>query len=193
MIEGILGAVLVVWFVLTVLANIRRLRPALTRHDAGGLLPDWALFAKPRIEDFVLLRRDLLRDGTLTSWRELDIGEERRWYNALWNPGLGPRRARLALASLTARVGAPERRKRWARPGQGTADAIAIMTSVPYLSLLKYVSVRSHPAVHATQFMWVSVRDQALTGRRGEGPVGTVTFVSEFHHVRQAAPGSPRR
>ncbi len=177
------GAVLGIWFVGIVLANTRRTRPFLTRRDVAGLLPDWALFARPRIEDYVLLRRDVLRDGTLTRWAELEVAGHRRWYNFIWNPGLGPRRAQLALAAQIIRIGRPHRRGRRPHPGQGTVDAIGIMTSVPYLSLLKYVTTRSHAAVDATQFMIVSVPDQALTGRRGPGELGAVVFVSEFHAV----------
>ena len=187
MLSWLVGAVLAVWFLLTVLRNIPPLRRALLRGEASGLIPDWALFARPRTTDMVLLRRDLLRDGTLTTWREVEVAGPRRWYNFVWNPELGPRRAFLALANV---IGLPARRGRGR--GQGTRTALTAMTTVPYLTVLSYLSERSHAAVEATQFMIVAVPGQAITGRYGSAEPGSIEFVSELHRVRHS-PGGDRR
>jgi len=191
MLSWLVGAVLAVWFLLTVLRNIPSLRQGFVRRDAARLIPDWALFARPRTADMVLLRRDLLRDGTLTTWREVEVAGPRRWYNFAWNPELGPRRAFLALGSilgLSAQRGGGRRGSR----GQGTPTALTAMTTVPYLTVLSYLSERSHAAVEATQFMIVAVPGQAITGRYGPAVPGGIEFVSELHRVRHSPAGEPR-
>jgi hypothetical protein len=191
MLSWLAGALLGVWLLLTALRNIPSLRPVFARHDAARLLPDWALFARPRTADMILLRRDLLRDGTLTSWREVEVAGPRRWYNFIWNPELGPRRAFLALSgtiAVAARRGARSRRR---AHGQAAPTALAAMMTVPYLIVLNYLSERSHAAVEATQFMIVAVPGQALTGRYGSAEPGRIEFVSELHRVRHLAGGRP--
>lgn len=188
----LVGALLAVWFVITVLANIPSLRGPfrrpLHRFDVANLVPDWALFAKPRTVDMVLLRRDVLRDGTLTSWRELEIAGGRRWFNFVWHPELGARRAFLSLADQAARQATTYQRGTWLRPGQGTPSAIPDMTTVPYLAMLKYVSELSHPSVDATQFMLMSVPGRAISGPFEATQQGTIVLVSEVHLVRPPAP-----
>jgi hypothetical protein len=187
MLSWLVGALLAAWFLATLLRNVPRLRARLARHDAGRLLPDWALFARPRIEDLVLLRRDLLSDGTLTSWREVEVARPRRWYNFIWNPELSPRRAFLALASVIAANASRGRRSPRGGQGQGTLTAPGAMMTVPYLTVLRYLSERSHSAVEATQFMIMAVADQAITGRYGPGEPGSIEFVSELHQVSGSA------
>jgi hypothetical protein len=188
------GALLTAWFLITVLRNIPALRVPLAQRDAGRLLPDWALFARPRTKDMVFLRRDLLRDGTLTSWREIEVAGPRRWYNFIWNPELGPRRAGLALASTILATANQDRDPPRRVRGQGTRTALEAMVSVTYLTVLQYLSERSHSAVEATQFMIVSVGNQATTGRYTQAEPGRVEFVSELHRVRETgAPGDPAR
>jgi len=190
MLSWLVGAVLAIWFLLTVLRNIPSLRTAFQRRDAAQLLPDWALFARPRTKDMVLLRRDVLGDGTLTRWREVTVAGPRRWYNVAWNPGLGPRRAMLALASTIIATAQRDRRAGRRAAGQGTLTALTAMTSVPYLTILRYLSERSHPAVAATQFMIAAIEDQAITGRHAGAGQGHIEFVSELHWIR--APGGGR-
>ena len=189
MASWLVGALLAAWFLITVLRNIPALRSAIARHDAARLIPDWALFARPRTADLVLLRRDLLQDGTLTSWREVEIAGPRRWYNFIWNPDLGPRRAFLGLASLMAASASRDGHAVRESPGQGTPPALAAMTTVPYLTVLRYLSERSHGAVDATQFMIMAVPDQAISGRYTPGRPGRIEFVSELHRVRLQSGG----
>jgi hypothetical protein len=190
MLSWLVGAVLGVWFLLTVLRNIPSLRRVLLRRDPVQLLPDWALFARPRTKDMVLLRRDVLGDGTLTRWQEVAVAGPRHWYNAAWNPGLGPRRAMLALASAIIATAQRDRRAGRRAAGQGTPTALTAMTSVPYLTILRYLSERSHPAVAATQFMIAAIEDQAITGPYAEAGQANIEFVSELHWVRAAGGGS---
>jgi hypothetical protein len=186
--DWIVAVVLAFWFLAIVLANIPVIRPRLVRHDTARLLPNWALFAAPRVADLTILRRDLLRDGALTKWREVDTAGPRRWYNFIWNPDLGTRRAFLALSSSIVGPPRPRPRPPATSFGQGSPAAWRAMTRVPYLTLLHYLSERSNPAVEATQFMIVSVRGQAITGRydneNDNSSDESIEFVSEFHLVR---------
>lgn len=194
MLGWLVGALLTAWFLITVLRNIPPLRTAVARRDQGRLLPDWALFARPRTSDMVLLRRDLLQDGTLTSWREVAVAGPRHWYNFIWNPELGPRRASLALASTIVAAANQDRRPPGQVKGQGSHAALTAMMSVPYLTVLRYLAERSHSAVEATQFMIMAVPNQAITGRYTPAEPGRVEFVSELHRVREpGAAGIPAR
>jgi len=192
MLSWLVGVVLAAWLLVTILGNLPSLRVAFQRRDAARLIPDWALFARPRMTDMILLRRDLLRDGTLTRWQEVEVAGPRRWYNFIWNPGLHPRRALLSLANLIAanarRGGGAQQPAQQAR-GQGTLTALPAMTDVVYLTVLAYLSERSHSAVDATQFMIMSVEGQAITGRYAEAGPARIAFVSEFHRVRSGEPG----
>jgi hypothetical protein len=196
---GVLGDVIGLflggWFVVTCLANFvpakSSLRARLGRHDVVGLIPDWALFVRPRVVDVLLLRRDVLGDGTLTTWREVEIAGPPHWYNFIWNPELGPNRAFLALADRALRNARRQSELQWIIPGQGTKSAIPDMLTVPYLAMLKYVSENSGPFVAATQFMLMEVRDLAITGSYGVSEPGAILFVSEIHAVVQGGESSP--
>jgi hypothetical protein len=188
MISWLVGGVLAAWFLVTIPRNFPSLRVAFARRDPARLIPDWALFARPRTADIILLRRDLLRDGTLTSWQEVEVAAPRRWYNFIWNPELGPRRAFLSLGTLLTVNARRARRPAGDARGQGTPTALTVMAGVPYLSVLRYLSERSHPAVEATQFMIMALEDQAVTGRHGPPGPTSIDFVSEFHQVRGGEP-----
>jgi hypothetical protein len=179
------GLVLAIWFILAVAATIPALRDWAVRLDPFDLLQPWNLFAQPRRVDFVLLRRDVLRDGTLTSWHEVEVGRSRRWSDFIWNPGLRARRAFVGLAADLVRATSRYDHQDTPAVGEGTRGAASTMLGVPYLTLLEYVAHRSHPAVQATQFMLVSVAGLGVTGRFDPANPGHIAFASEFHLVGQ--------
>ena len=177
----VVGGILAVWFGLAVLATSRAVGDHLTGPDQADLLQPWDLFAKPRVADLILLRRDILKDGTLTSWREVDVSGPRRWTDFAWNPDLRARRAYLGMARdlVTAtREASPDQ-----PAGEGTRGALDAMTTRPYLGILRYVSARSHPAADATQFMVMRVRNLAVDGKYDSEGSARVAFVSEIHAV----------
>ena len=192
MVSWLVGALLAVWLLLTVLRNFPRAAGGDSRRDAVQLIPDWALFARPRVEDMVLLRRDLLRDGTLTRWREVDGRRSTAVVQHRLESGPWREASLLALASVIVGTARRDRRAHQQPAGQGTATALAAMFTVPYLTFLRYLSARSHPAVAATQFMIVTVADQAITGRYAATGQAAIEFVSELHRVRPAD-GRPGR
>jgi hypothetical protein len=177
----VIGGLLAVWFGLAVLATSRMVGGHLSRFDPADLLQAWDLFARPRVADLILLRRDVLKDGTLTSWRELDVSGPRRWTDFAWNPNLRARRAYLGMARDL--VSATRNAPRDQPTGEGTRGAITAMTTRPYLGILRYVTARSHPAAEATQFMVMNVRDLALNGRYDDAGSARIVFVSEIHAV----------
>lgn len=177
-----IGGLLAAWFGLAVLATSRVLGGHLTGLDPAELLQPWDLFARPRVADLILLRRDVLKDGTLTAWRELDVSGPRQWIDFVWNPNLRARRAYLGMARDLVSVTRNAPRDQPA--GEGTRGAITAMTTRPYLGILRYVTARSHPAAEATQFMVMSVRNLALNGPYDDAESARIAFVSEFHAVR---------
>lgn len=188
--EWILAVVLGGWLAISVLGNIPTLGPRLRRQDWIGLIPNWALFARPRMYDVALLQREVLGDGTLTEWRENRVVTPRPWYSFVWHPALGPKRALLAMADQIAGTAAWSRSRAGAdATGQGTPGAVGVMLAPHYLMLLDYVSARSHPLATATQFMVVGLEGQAVTGAHDVSAGGLVLFASEFHLVaRDAVP-----
>jgi hypothetical protein len=184
MFSWLVGAVLGIWLLLTVARNLPGLGPVLARHDQAVLLPNWALFVRPRTADSILLRRDLLRDGNLTSWREVDVACPRRRYNLIWNPGMGPRRGFIALADAVIRGARRDRKAGRPRAGQGTPGALTDMMMVPYLTILCYLAETSHAAVEATQFMIATAENQVILGRYDPAIRVNIEFVSELHRVR---------
>jgi hypothetical protein len=184
--QWLLAAVLSLWLLLTVLRNLPFSRAWLTSRDWMMLLPTWALFARPRYHDVVLLRREILDDGQVSVWHEEPIIVERRWWAALWHPELGPKRALLSLVAGVEIAGARQRRND-APKGQGSPGAAFLMTGTPYLILLNYVSARCGPRVQAVQFLVVGMTGQILTGRYDTTRDGFVVFASEFHRTN---PGS---
>lgn len=185
------GGLLATWLLVTVVANILPVRRRWLRRRRLEFIPSWALFARPRVEDFVLLRRDLLHDGTVTRWREVRVADVRHWWNVLWSPELGPRRAFLALAAQISTSSERRPNRVWRNPGQGTGTAVDDMTTVPNLTILQYLSDRTPPAVDATQYMIVALRNQAITGPVATSGESRVVFVSEMHLVRPPSGAEP--
>ena len=63
----------------------QRLLWVVWRWDVFRLLPNYRLFfAMPR--DLRLCVRDRSASGAVTAWREIPLGSERPWYQAVWHP-----------------------------------------------------------------------------------------------------------
>lgn len=118
-----------VWAAASLAALVPRCTPWLRTHDYAGLLPQWKFFAPiPGRGDFHLLYRDVYEDG-VTDWTEIAVGEERRWWNFLWNPRRRERKAVFDAARELPAYLMPEWRE-------------GAPISVPYLILLTYVSAQ---------------------------------------------------
>lgn len=158
----LVGAVLLVWFVASAVAQLpgplaRRLRAV----DRVGLLPSWSFFApNPARTDCHLLYRHVLDAGTVTDWTEA-LSWRPSPLRAVWNPD---RRAEKAISDASSHL---VRRR----------EVRGVQWSTPYLLLLNHVSGLRHPRdAAAVQF--------ALLGSFGPAPTPSppfVRFVSDCH------------
>ena len=148
-----LAAVFGIWLLVTVLAHLKPFG-ALRRWDHLALIPTWNFFApRPSTDDYVLLYRMKLADGSRSCWTELRQDWKRDWWSALWNPG---KRARKALLDLCMELRAllPE------------LDSEALTVSLPYLVLFFHAA---HAATGAT-----GVQFAVMMSERGMG--GELSF-----------------
>lgn len=164
---GLIG-LLVVWYVLSILAQIYRggWMSAVKYHDIFSLIPSWTFFApRPGTSDLNLLYRDRLIDGQLTPWREVSLGQGGflRW---IWNPD---KRRRKCVTDMCQSLQAYALR---------TRSLERVLIHLPYISLLNYVSALPRNGLHeATQFMLVRTYGED----RHEEP--QIVFVSNFHSL----------
>lgn len=105
------------------------------------LVPEWKFFApNPAQGEYHLLFRDQLADGTVTPWTEVTFPHNRRWWNVVWNP---EKRANKALFDAIVSLA-----------GEVIACPAGLVASIPYLTLLSYVSRLDRFSTPAfTQFM----------------------------------------
>ncbi|MBJ7341725.1 hypothetical protein [Mycolicibacterium sp.] len=170
--EFVFGAALAAWLAVSVVAQLPdRFAEVLRRRDRANLLPLWSFFApNPGVSDLYLLCRDERSDGTRTTWRDVTPVNNRRWYAPLWNPG---RRARKYLFDVTNTL------LLFAAQDLGSARVALIQTSLPYLSLLNYVSHLPRPANHVrTQFVVAQMDPGTRRLAASASPL-----VSEFHAI----------
>jgi len=132
-----------IWGGLTAVAQIPSTKSAWIRKvDVFGAIPEWKFFAPtPGTSDYHLLYRDQYSDGSIGQWREVTFGEERRWWNVVWNPN---RRQLKALFDIVLSL-----QYEWKQqPDAG------IQASMAYLYVLNYVSnLPRTDKVLATQFL----------------------------------------
>lgn len=135
-------AILGVWFGLTVLRQFDTawVRTILSR-DLAGILPVWHFFAPtPGGFDYHVVYRDILEDGEVTPWREIDQIAVRPLRSAVWNPEKRTKKALLDVATDCARL-------------QSAESSMAWSTSLPYLVVLNYVTrIRRETRSRKTQF-----------------------------------------
>ena len=82
------ACVLLLWFALSVANQFNSgWMTAILVHDQFRLIPRWTFFApNPGIDDYHLMVRDFLEDGSATPWVEIRIGNVRSRFCAIWNP-----------------------------------------------------------------------------------------------------------
>jgi hypothetical protein len=84
---AIIGAVFVGWFALSVANQFDYFSQKIGRWDYLKLVPRWTFFApNPGINDYHLVYRDRLTNGSYSAWREvvhLNSGDN---ISCLWNP-----------------------------------------------------------------------------------------------------------
>ncbi len=137
--------------------------------DALALAPQWKFFAQDRVgtdpavfDDWHVLARLAPADPALPpgAWQPLVWAQDRRWWQAVWNPGARRRDALLALAERLAQA-EPH------NPAQPTALA--------YLALLRAALAGLAPGPGlVVQFAVAATRGRGARGLR-------LGFVSAWH------------
>ena len=153
------------WFLLSLLVLVPRLRPYIRLWDICSLVPEWKFFApNPAQGDYHLLYRDQLPDGTVTPWTEIMLAQTRCWWNAAWNPGKRPNKA---LFDAVIELGS-----------EAKLHPQVLVTSVCYLTLLNYVSsLDRFSCPPFTQFMVL----HSFSSWMGREP--TLVFASDLHSI----------
>jgi len=135
------AAMFVFWFLLSLLVLVPKFRPAVRQRFLSFLVPEWKFFApNPAQGEYHLLFRDQLEDGSVTPWTEVTFPRNRRWWNVAWNPDKRANKALFdAIVGLASEV---------------ISSSEGLVASIPYLTLLSYVSGLSRFSTPTyTQFM----------------------------------------
>ena len=153
------------WFLASVLVYVPNLTKIIRSHDRLGLIPRWNFFApNPARHDFHLLFRDQLPDGSMTEWREVASIAERRYWNFIWNP------TKRKNKSLFDAINELLMHAKFSMP--------ALKASIPYLTLLNYVSGLSRfGPVRFTQFLVMRSAGNQLRQK------SEILFLSELHSL----------
>lgn len=168
------------WLFCTILWQFDALRRKckwLRRLNIGSIFPIWTFFApNPGMHDTHILVRDKLPNGRLTEWLELDIGEVRKPYHVVWNPG--KRKQKLAVDAISE----VKSIKIMGDAKKVEADMIIaqIKLSKGYLLLLNLVFVLPRIVSGAVSRQFVVLDASHFTGKRQLSPL----FFSPFHHFR---------
>jgi len=190
MVASVVIGALVVWFLMTALVQLPSKRyKRIRRYDPSGhLLPGWNFFApKPVQADFSVWYRawesyderpdEVLESGS-TRWRELAGIEQRRFTDAVVNPG---RYTRKSIFTCCSRIAHMMRNIGYAPGNTESVPPNQIVMSLPYLLLAEKVSSLATDAV-AVQFRIDVVRHQG-----GVANASTV-FRSAVHQVSGEVP-----
>jgi hypothetical protein len=165
----------VVWLALCIASQFSTDRiNALKRFDVLQILPIWTFFApNPGRSDYHVIGRDRLRDGTVTSWRDVLPIPGQDALSPFWNPR--KRRTKVVVDAVATLVDMVGRAKRDDRPTASLERTLLI--SGPYLVL---VNIVAHAADHhpdAAAFQFAVVERQGFG--REEPP--TPLVMSPFH------------
>lgn len=176
-----LAVALAAWLLVTIVCQVPasvkdwapgRIEEWVRGHDLLGIVPRWHFFApRPAIEDYHLLYRDTLPDGTVTRWTEVHPMPRPRWTGAMWNPA--KRRVKALLDASVDLLRVSETLDH---------DTDQIRLTLPYIAFLNHVSSleRSYVPV-ATQFLLMRSQDGVHAPR--------AVFRSAMHRTEPVALG----
>jgi hypothetical protein len=148
MLEGLVGAALLVWLLLSVLNqfSVTAWKEVVARHDLCMLLPVWTFFApNPGSKDYRLLIRGYEADDQLPStWKEIPLVRKRTLRDCLFN---SEKRFLKGLFDLVQSL---------VTVRQSHRDLTAVVTSLPYVAILNFVAGLEKPeTVRYIQFIIV--------------------------------------
>jgi hypothetical protein len=163
---GPIAIVLVsIWLLATIAYQFSAFQGVLGRLDVFRILPSWSFFApSPANRDSHLVARDLLLDGTLTTWSPVAIFPRRSPVHLIWHPAKRPRKI-LRDASKTIN-------RTWRR---ATSKGV-IQCSLPYLVVLHYCMNQQPRPGNAAARQFAIIETSGREERRL-----WITFISGFH------------
>jgi hypothetical protein len=175
--SAVLLGLLAFWFLLSVLAQFRRVGRVgewlngVKGKDVLALIPSWTFFApNPGTRDHELLYRDRLVDGRYSTWKEIErpVGSLVR---AIWNPSKRRQKAVVDMCSILMRVAAQSKTEMAAK---------RLVISVPYLGLLTYVSCREASPLSVSRQFLIANTFGHHTDKKPE-----ILYVSHLHALRE--------
>ena len=160
-------SVVVLWLLATIAYQYAPFRMAVGRFDVFKMLPSWSFFApRPATRDSHIVVRDLLFDGTISTWRPVSFFPARTLLQVIWHPAKRPRKI-LRDASKAIKL---------TRDRSASKDVI--QCSLPYLIILHYCNLETPRGSNAMARQFAIVETSGRLGRRI-----WITFISEFHQL----------
>ncbi|TLW91581.1 hypothetical protein [Saccharomonospora piscinae] len=157
------------WLGVSVLQQLNRRDPWSKRLDPSSVfVPEWKFFAPtPVRHDYNLLYRVEADHGEPSPWREIGIIEPRRTGHLVWHPG---RREEKALFDAANEL---------FRTAQRTENRDQVRLTVPYLTLLNYVTNRAEGVKSGDRVQFL-----LATSASHEPDVRPeAVYVSSFHRI----------
>jgi len=131
---------------------VKRFEGFINNKTIVGVIPKWNFFAPtPGVHNFHLLYRDQLGNGSLGLWKEVRFGKGKTYLSWVWNPGKRIIKAAFDIVVTLAKI------------IEETKEREYIQVSVPYLTILNYISnLPASNLVAARQFalMQTSISDE---------------------------------
>lgn len=168
-----MAVVLTAWFILSAAGQLtapwgNRPLDRLRTWDVFGLIPNYKFFApRPAEHDYHLLIRTVGFSGELGPWRQIAGPPDRHWWHALWNPD---RRAFKSLSDVMAVAYRHDHDK-----------PRAVLTALPYLALLNYVTEAAAHDQGAANVQFVLAISYGVLS--DDAP--SVVFKSDLHRLRE--------
>jgi hypothetical protein len=164
---AVVGAVVVLWVLVTIFAHFPPLQYWINRVDQCHLVPRWNFFApNPGDRDYHLVVRNRCEDGRLTEWRNVPIYVPRPRLACVWHP---QKRAAKVLNDAVQSLRFLQRQERVSDSG--------LPFSLPYLLLLSVASRAAAAPPEAVELQFAIIE---ATGHDDARPL-RCAFLSGYH------------
>ena len=159
-------SIVILWLVITLLAQHRHFQPFINAFNALHIIPRWTFFApNPGVRDYHLVIRDRCSDGRLASWKSVPVYSPRPKFGYFWNP---QKRSSKILNDAVQAIKLLLKRENIGIAG--------IPFTVPYLLLLYYAAHAVPPEPDAMEFQIAIIESSGHDERKLE-----CSFLSSFH------------
>jgi len=167
--EMALIAVLIVLFMFTIISQFQnKLVDNIRKRDILNFLPAWYFFApRPVTYNLYLLYRDEYSNNELSAWKQVEFSTIRKWWHFAWNP-----KKRLNKSFFDIFKDLMDHIKI-------NSKEEFIVTSLPYLVLLNFITNKEH-ASFAQRTQFAVIRKEAGMEEH------EMLFVSFFHEIYES-------